>query len=183
MFALVCLCISGLQHNETIINTHSKIILNRCFAAVFVATLPTLVTVSVVSNGTTHEKKAATKRETNKNNKAQHCSGCVLLAVDALSFSFSVSLPHRATLNCVHFNWVGYSLTHFSGSRVHVYGTYYSVWRSLSLAAFLNSPELVYAQIALVTGSYSRCMVVYIRPLCRWTCFVRFIFRIGFIHT
>ena len=50
-----CLCISGSHHNETIINTHSKIILNRCFAAVFVATLPTLVTVSVVSNGTTHE--------------------------------------------------------------------------------------------------------------------------------
>lgn len=115
--------------------------------------LCSIVTVSVVSKR--HNKTKRKKFITNNNAKQHSKAHVVVVPFDShwfYTFAMCVTLAFFFS----HFNWVGCSVfTHFIFVCI-VYMLWQFIWRSLC-----NSPELVYAQIALVTGSYSRCMVVH----------------------
>lgn len=71
-----------------------------------------------------------------------------------------VSISHSVSVSCVCIHTQHLQQQQQQRQRLT------SVWRSLALnSKHCNSPELMCAHIALVTGSYSRCMVVVIHTV------------------
>lgn len=133
--------------------TSQNRILDRCFAAVF--TVQSLVTVSVVifkSNGI--------KYKVNDNIVVWLCMPFATLTV-LHSLNCSMELDSRHRHRCFR-------------RRLLLSHTLFACFAFACITQFdvgarYNSPESVYSEIALVTGSYSRCVVVY-TPLC-WIVF------------